>query len=482
MFIKLWLLFHDWYKSLPIVRKLRERRLISTTLIVSFLMILVAQLASTSSDHKTSHQIVINWCCGFLYFLFAFLVFLLLLASPTHCSFSTINLLVCLSLTLAELLIAGLSLNDDGAFLIRLIGYILISCLELISSTKFKEWTLFGLFISFGVDFISWIILIPLQEHELRAVNTTASLFHFFISVALALAVWVYMIRVPEIDGARVLQRDDNTGVGTKGFRYDDAIYSLSTAWNEFESGFEQHETSQRGGGGGGGAATGGGGSPSGPGDGRSTLSSYFGTQSVEEDDVEIMDLKLSEPTNHYVPRIMITLHTAVALLALLMGQGVLSSDVGHTILAVVVNSFLCLWQVWSSLFLPLLCSPPAYAMPHPPTPPAFAQISKMFGSFLTCFEITSLKHDRHLLKAQKDALRTLNTLSAELKWPTSSIRGVSLPSSADKVFFPPLPSPSLSPHRLSFRRRATSSREPSEPSSGPGTPHECWKLAARRC
>lgn len=57
-----------------------------------------------------------------------------------------------------------------------------------------------------------------------------------------------------------------------------------------------------------------------------------------------------------------------------------------------------------------------------------------MFGAFLISAEITSLKHDRHLLKAQKDALRTLNTLSAELKWPTSSIRGVSLPSSIDKV------------------------------------------------
>lgn len=61
-------------------------------------------------------------------------------------------------------------------------------------------------------------------------------------------------------------------------------------------------------------------------------------------------------------------------------------------------------------------------------------QICKLFGAFLISAEITSLKHDRHLLKAQKDALRTLNTLSAELKWPTSSIRGVSLPSSADKV------------------------------------------------
>jgi hypothetical protein len=426
MFIKLWLLFHDWYKSLPIVRKLRERRLISTTLIVSFLMILVAQLASTSSDHKTSHEIVINWCCGFLYFLFALLVFFLLLASPTHCSFSSINLLVCLSLALAELLIAGLSLNDDGAFLIRLIGYILISCLELISSTKWKEWTLFGLFISFGVDFISWIILIPLQQHELRAVNTTASVVHFFISVALALAVWVYMIQVPVINGQRVLQRDDlTTEVGTKGFRYDDAIYSLSTAWNEFESGFEQQESSQRGGGGGGR----GGGNPSGPGDGSSALSSYFGSQSVEEDDVEILNLKLSESTNPYVPRVMITLHITVAILALLTGQGALASDVGQTLLAVGVNSVLCLWQV--CLFL--LSSPPP--PPHPQlTLSSLPQISKMFGSFLTCFEITSLQHGRHLLKAQKDALRTLNTLSAELKWPTSSIRGVSLPSSADKV------------------------------------------------
>lgn len=349
MFIKIWFLFLDWYKSLPIVRKLRERRLISTTLIGSFIMILVAQLASTSSDQKTAHEIVINWCCGFLYFLFALLVLFLLLASPTHCSFSSINLLVCLTLMLAELLIAGLSLNDDGGFLVRLIGYILISCLELISSTKWKEWTLFGLFISFGVDFISWIILIPLQQHELRAVNVTSSVVHFLISVALALAVWVYMIQVPVINGQRVLQRDDiSTGVGTKGFRYDDAIYSLSTAWNEVESGFEQQESSQRGG-------RGGQNNLSGPGDGRSTLSSYFGSQSVEEDDVEIMNLKLSEPTNPFVPRVMITLHTTVAILALLMGQGALSPDVGQTILSVIVNSFLCVWQV--CLFPPLLLS-----------------------------------------------------------------------------------------------------------------------------
>ena len=57
-----------------------------------------------------------------------------------------------------------------------------------------------------------------------------------------------------------------------------------------------------------------------------------------------------------------------------------------------------------------------------------------MFGALSISSQITQVKHQRHLLKAQKDALRTLNSLSAELKWPTSSIRGISLPSSTDKV------------------------------------------------
>lgn len=59
-----------------------------------------------------------------------------------------------------------------------------------------------------------------------------------------------------------------------------------------------------------------------------------------------------------------------------------------------------------------------------------------MFGALSISSQITQVKHQRHLLKAQKDTLRTLNTLSAELKWPTSSIRGISLPSSTDKVLF----------------------------------------------
>lgn len=340
-----WSIFYDWYKALPIVRKLRERRLISTTIVLSLLMILIAQLSSASHHPHPHHQnpnhpsesayhtIVINWCCGVLYLSFALLILLLLAASPSNGTFSTLYLLICFSLTLVEMLIAGMTLHDDGAFLVRLVGYILISCLELISSTKFKEWTLFGLFISFGVDFISWIILIPLQQQELRAVTMTASIIHFLISIGLSMAVWIYMIRVPVITGQRVLHRDDVvTGVGSKGFRYDDAIYSLSTAWNEFDSGFEQNESSNRG-------------NPN-AGDERSTLASYFGSQSVEEDDVEILNLKLSEPTNPYVPRVMIALHIAVGLITLLVGQGILGSGVGHTILAVVVNSFICLWQV----------------------------------------------------------------------------------------------------------------------------------------
>jgi hypothetical protein len=333
-----WFLLCEWYQSLPVVRKLRERRLISTTIVVSLLMILVAQLISTSSDHKKSpHEAVINWCCGCLYSLFAGLVLLLIAASPSNCTFSTLNLLVCLVLALVEFLVGGLALNDDGAFVIRLVGYILLACLELISSTKFKEWTLFGLFISFGVDFIAWVVLIPLQQHDMRAVSLNTSLAHFFISLGLAMAVWINMARVPLLSGQRMAQREHlMSAVGSKGFRYDDAIYAVSTAWNEFESGFESQQFIA--------AATQGGGGR--VGEERSSLSSYLGNESVEEDDVEIMSLKLSEPTNPFIPRVMIALHGAVAIVALLMGQGQLSRDVGQTILAVLVNSSLCIWQV----------------------------------------------------------------------------------------------------------------------------------------
>lgn len=57
-----------------------------------------------------------------------------------------------------------------------------------------------------------------------------------------------------------------------------------------------------------------------------------------------------------------------------------------------------------------------------------------MFAGTSTAQKVSCVKHDRHLFKAQKDNLKTLNTLSAELKWPTSAIRGVVIPTATSEV------------------------------------------------
>ena len=332
-------IFLNWYFNLPIVRKLRERRILSTYFLTSLLLLLISHLVSIQSKNKQhgeeeeeENSFLINWCCSVLYILFSFLILLLFVSAPNDCTYSTITLLVCLTFLLIEFLIAGLRIDNDGAFILRIVGYILITCLELISSTRFKEWTLFGLFLSFGVDFMSWIALIPLQQHDIKALTNVSSIIHAIISIGLAFIVWIYMSSISPISGENVNDFEER-GVGNKGFRYDDAIYSLSTGWNnETEQvGFDHDGIRNRS-------------------DGRSSLSLYLGSQSNEEDDLEIVILKLNEPSNPYVPIVMIIIHLYVVILAYLMGQGHIQSDVGHANLAIVLNSFICIWQVTITL------------------------------------------------------------------------------------------------------------------------------------
>ena len=139
-------IFLNWYFNLPIVRKLRERRILSTYFLTSLLLLLISHLVSIQSKNKQQHgeeeeeenSFLINWCCSVLYILFSFLILLLFVSAPNDCTYSTITLLVCLTFLLIEFLIAGLRIDNDGAFILRIVGYILITCLELISSTRFK--------------------------------------------------------------------------------------------------------------------------------------------------------------------------------------------------------------------------------------------------------------------------------------------------------------------------------------------------------
>jgi hypothetical protein len=61
-------------------------------------------------------------------------------------------------------------------------------------------------------------------------------------------------------------------------------------------------------------------------------------------------------------------------------------------------------------------------------------QMYKVFAATCTALKVTGVKHERNLCKAQRDTLKTLNTLSAELKWPTNAIRGIVIPTTTLEV------------------------------------------------
>eukprot|EP00604_Paraphysomonas_vestita_P001738 CAMPEP_0174823096 /NCGR_PEP_ID=MMETSP1107-20130205/21485_1 /TAXON_ID=36770 /ORGANISM="Paraphysomonas vestita, Strain GFlagA" /LENGTH=85 /DNA_ID=CAMNT_0016044359 /DNA_START=1 /DNA_END=255 /DNA_ORIENTATION=- len=65
----------------------------------------------------------------------------------------------------------------------------------------------------------------------MNALTNVSSILHAVISAGLSFVVWTYMSSVPPISGQSVRDIDER-GVENKGFRYDDAIYSLSTGWN----------------------------------------------------------------------------------------------------------------------------------------------------------------------------------------------------------------------------------------------------------
>eukprot|EP00602_Paraphysomonas_sp_CaronLab_P001300 CAMPEP_0185022740 /NCGR_PEP_ID=MMETSP1103-20130426/5437_1 /TAXON_ID=36769 /ORGANISM="Paraphysomonas bandaiensis, Strain Caron Lab Isolate" /LENGTH=623 /DNA_ID=CAMNT_0027554955 /DNA_START=437 /DNA_END=2308 /DNA_ORIENTATION=+ len=248
------------------------------------------------------------------------------------------------------------------------------SSLELISSTGYKEWTLFGLFVSLGVELVSWLTLIPIQQHGLKTSQTysTVSVLYSLISLGLGSVVWVYMSYVPSLSSKRTQQKSDAENV-YRVFRYDDAVYALSPEENDTEI------------------------LPQSP-----ALSGGRSYYSVDQEDWEVASLRLGDPSHSIVNRIMIGLHAAVTLIAFLVGQRVFGDLTESILFGVVVNPAFSLWQV-----------------------------CKVFMTTTTGRKITELKHQRNLLKAHKDTLKTLNTLSTELKWPASTIRGIVIPMEA---------------------------------------------------
>ena len=314
------------FRKLSIERKLLARRLFRAFFVATVVMAMVANMARYSGSKDSNPSTLVRWSCCILQLQFTVLFGLLLSRTPSQGIATTVTFLTCISLAVVECFIASMSLRMDGAFAVRIVGYVLVSHMELIASTCYREWSLFSLFVSIGVEFVAWLILIPLH-HTMEEKNSFIThILYGIISVSLSIAVWLFVTHIPLLSTRLYLDPSPSTSDNPSfhGFRYDDALYSVST-------GNTQVMDSTR----------------------RSAFDSVISVMDAIDDsnsslteDAEILDLRFQDLADLKVHRVCIILHVAVMIVAFLAGQNVIGSLTCDVIFGVLINPTIALWQV----------------------------------------------------------------------------------------------------------------------------------------
>lgn len=311
-----------------------EQRLFLIFIITIVLMAMFANMAQYDAQDTTIQDISVRWFCCSLQIQFTCMLCLLSLITPAQTMRSTVTFLTCITLAIVEAFVASMALDSNRTFGVRVTGYVLISHMELIASTGYKEWSLFGLFVSMGVDFVAWLLLVPVHHHVSSDGSTVGRILFSLISIGLASYVWIYLSKVPALFSRSDGRHDQSASY--RGFRYDDAVYSLSNhlsaASGHADADLDDAEstnllagdrTSR----------------------GFEINSQLSSLQSIDIEDQEIMDLRFKELSNLHVHRVCIIVHVMVAIIAFLHGHYYIHPMNVDLLFGVVINPLIALWQ-----------------------------------------------------------------------------------------------------------------------------------------
>ena len=317
-------------------RRLLERRLFSTFFVTILFMAMIANMARYGSSGESPSATMVRWASCFLQLQFTAMFGLLLAKTVGQSICSTVTFLTCIALAIVECFIASMELQMNGAFSVRIVGFVLISHLELIASTGYREWSLFGLFVSIAVEFVAWLILVPVYHPEPDGNPLVSRILYSLVSIALAASVWIFVQYIPPLAsrGSQSVHGTLGDGTSYRGFRYDDAVYSLSPGSSHvfesmrngaFDSVISAMDTTM------------------------DELSGHSRSDSLAAEDPEIMDIRFQELAGLKVHYVCITIHVAVAVIAFLGGQDILTHPSCDLLFCIVINPSIALWQVCTS-------------------------------------------------------------------------------------------------------------------------------------
>jgi hypothetical protein len=316
--------------------RLLEQRLFVIFIVTIVLMGMFANMAQYDGEDTAGAHSSVRWFCCALQIQFTCMLGLLSFITPAQTMRSTVTFLTCITLAIVEAFIASMKLESNRCFGVRVTGYVLISHMELIASTGYKEWSLFGLFVSMGVTFVAWLLLVPVHHHAPSSSGSggVGDIIFSLLSVGLSSYVWIYLSKVPALYSRSGDKLDQ--GASYRGFRYDDAVYSLSNHLSEssgnIDPGLDDGESSSLLGG-------------NVSGHGIDVPHHSSSVNNIDMEDQEIMDLRFKELSNLHVHRVCIAVHVIITIVAFIHGRYFINTMDSDLIFGVVINPLIALWQ-----------------------------------------------------------------------------------------------------------------------------------------
>eukprot|EP01041_Mallomonas_annulata_P006218 gene6218-12596_t len=347
----------------------REHRLIYFSL-TGLLAIIVVAISAKSGEGDIEESQNALCAAGMLTNFFLFILFLLLF-SPKECVRSCSPLYVCGNLCIAEYLIGGLNLDPGGAFSVRGTSYIMVGTVALVESSSGIEWTLFRLMGSISLEIAAWILLIILHSNDSLDYDVSILAHHTIASALITLPLWYtlyFHIKSQRDKYEKSLSDGDSSLQNSNEHQEVTRVsYNIDSKASLKRSNMDE----------------------------KAFESPYpkYGTPAYYKREA-IKSLLVQQIMSGF----MFYLHIFVIILVILSATNSIDAHAENALYHTVINSALGLWQ-----------------------------IAKIFLEYGWELSDQNLRFLSKVQRAQKDTIRTLQSLADELKWPLASLRGLRL-------------------------------------------------------